>query len=113
MIPVLAAEAVSKRFGSRTVLSSASLEARAGSLTYLAGRNGQGKTTLLRICAGRVTADSGTVHLGGTVYRRPRLHHPAREGLFFLPARNLLPPQLSVRTLIGIVERQFGACDTA
>lgn len=111
--PVLAAAAVGKQFGSRVVLSAASLEAHAGCVTYLAGRNGQGKTTLLRICAGLVAPDSGTVHFGGAVYRRPRLHRLAHQGLFFLPARHLLPPHITLRTLIGTFARRFGMRDTA
>lgn len=48
-----------------TVLESASLKARAGEVTILAGPSGIGKSTLFSIAAGLMRADSGSVTLGG------------------------------------------------
>jgi len=54
---LLAVESVGKAFSGRPVLVSASLWAAPGSVTCLVGRNGCGKTTLLRIAAGLLRAD--------------------------------------------------------
>jgi len=63
--PALSLERIFKRWGSRIVLDGTTLEVPAGSLTWLGGPNGVGKTTLLRIAAGLIAADEGTVALHG------------------------------------------------
>jgi ABC-2 type transport system ATP-binding protein len=65
--PALIATGVSKRFGRRTVLEGACLEARAGQAVAIVGENGAGKTTLLRICAGLLVPDAGTVEVWGRI----------------------------------------------
>ena len=49
------------------VLCGVSLEAKEGSITAITGENGGGKTTLMRIIAGTLRAQSGTVFVDGTV----------------------------------------------
>ena len=56
---------VDRHHGEQTVLAGASLELRPGERLALIGRNGAGKTTILRLLAGRETPD------GGETYRRP------------------------------------------
>jgi ABC-2 type transport system ATP-binding protein len=58
---VLAAEGLTKRFGSREALRGVSLEAERGELVAVIGPNGAGKTTLLSILAGLQRADEGRV----------------------------------------------------
>jgi ABC-type multidrug transport system ATPase subunit len=58
---VIAAGGISKRFGAQRVLSSLSLEGRAGEVTLLLGANGAGKSTLLRILAGLSKPDAGVI----------------------------------------------------
>lgn len=60
--PLLALEAVSKRFGSVQALAGASLAVRPGTVHALLGENGAGKTTLMRVAYGLAHADSGTMH---------------------------------------------------
>jgi len=54
-----------KRFGETTVLDGVSLEVRAGELFTLLGPSGCGKTTLLRIVAGLLPEDLGSVRFDG------------------------------------------------
>lgn len=54
-------QAISKSYGSHTVLRDLNLKIGNGELVLLLGANGSGKTTLLRICAGLTRPDSGTV----------------------------------------------------
>ena len=56
---------VDRHHGEQTVLAGASLELRPGERLALIGRNGAGKTTILRLLAGREAPD------GGETYRRP------------------------------------------
>jgi ABC-type multidrug transport system ATPase subunit len=90
MKPILAAESIGKSFGRRVVLTAAGLWATPGRITAVLGRNGCGKTTLLRIACGVLRPDYGVV-----IFEEQRLLHPklwqlARRGLFFLPERSLL-----------------------
>lgn len=104
MSPIFAADSISKSFGSRQVLKSASVWATTGRITALFGRNGCGKSTLLKIGAGLLRADQGAVHFAGRVYVRPRLPALASLGLFYLPDRDLLSRRIPVREQIRAVE---------
>ena len=64
MTALLRVESEAKSHAGRRVLSSASLRAVPGELRVLFGRTGIGKSTLLKIAAGRVAPDGGTVHFG-------------------------------------------------
>lgn len=105
---VLVADCVAKRFGSRKVLSSASLRAVAGRWTALMGRNGCGKSTLLRIATGSMAADSGTVRLDGAAIMDPHPAELARRGVFMLADRDLLSPRFTVRRQLGFFGERFG-----
>ena len=56
---------VSKSFKGQTVLDGISLDIDAGSITGLVGRNGSGKTVLLKILCGLLKPTSGTVEVNG------------------------------------------------
>lgn len=58
-------ENVSKRYGSQTVVNNVSLEIEVGEFFVLLGSSGSGKTTVLNIIAGLVSADEGRVKLHG------------------------------------------------
>jgi ATP-binding cassette subfamily F protein 3 len=64
---VLQAEGLRKRFGDRVVLDDVDLHLRHGEHVVLTGPNGGGKSTLLKIIAGELAADAGTVRLGSGV----------------------------------------------
>ncbi|HXZ72261.1 MAG TPA: ATP-binding cassette domain-containing protein [Streptosporangiaceae bacterium] len=64
----LAARDIRKSFGRRQVLTGVDLEVAAGELVAVVGENGTGKTTLLRILAGDLRPDAGSVAIDG----RPR-----------------------------------------
>jgi ABC-type multidrug transport system ATPase subunit len=61
----LAARDIRKSFGRRRVLAGVDLEVAPGELVAVVGENGTGKTTLLRILAGDLRPDAGTVATGG------------------------------------------------
>lgn len=103
MREVLVADCVGKKFGEKWALHSASLRATRGELRALLGRNGAGKSTLMKIAAGLVSADTGTVRFNGVFQARPKLAHLAREGLCFVPDRDLLSNAFSVRQQLDFV----------
>jgi len=105
---VLEVDSVGKRFGRRSVLHAASLRAAAGAVTFLVGRNGCGKTTLLRIATGFLRPDSGYVRFDGVTHLRPRLHRLARHGVLYLPDRDVLSSAFAVRAQLDLMWRQLG-----
>jgi ABC-type multidrug transport system ATPase subunit len=56
-----------KRYGRRPVLRGVDLTVQAGQIAAIVGANGGGKSTLLRICAGLVSPDRGTVEVHGII----------------------------------------------
>jgi lipopolysaccharide export system ATP-binding protein len=105
---LLEADCVSKHYGDRTVLNTASLRARAGMITALLGRNGAGKSTLLRCTVGEIDADQGNIRLDGATVVRPRLAWLARRGVCFVPDRDLLHPAVPVGSQCAWVARDCG-----
>jgi ABC-type multidrug transport system ATPase subunit len=70
---------VAKRYGHTTILEAVNLTVEAGEIVALTGENGAGKTTLMRICAGLIAPDRGTVRVGGRIG-----YCPQSPGLFDL-----------------------------
>jgi len=63
MAPILRLDHVSLAFGSRPLLEQASLQIEPGERVCIVGRNGEGKTSLLRLVSGRQLPDAGEVWL--------------------------------------------------
>jgi len=105
---LLEVDSVARSFLGRRVLDAASLRAPPGTVTYLVGRNGCGKTTLLRIATGRLAAESGFVRFDGRTFLRPRLALLARLGVCFIPDRDLLSSAFTVRRQLEVAWRTFG-----
>ncbi|KPP97738.1 ATP-binding cassette domain-containing protein [Marinobacter sp. HL-58] len=62
-MPLLTLDAVSLAFGMQPLLDQASMTMEPGERVCLLGRNGEGKSTLLKIVTGEVVPDAGTVRL--------------------------------------------------
>ena len=107
LTPRFAIETVWKQFGRRPVLRNASVWAYPGAVTVLFGRNGEGKSTLLRCGLGLLRSDVGVTILGDRRHHRPSLARLAWEGLFFLPDRDLFSPQLTVAAQVRALVARF------
>jgi ATPase subunit of ABC transporter with duplicated ATPase domains len=64
---VLKVKGLCKSFGDRQVLKDVTFEVPAGAVVGVIGPNGTGKTTLLKLIAGQLEPDSGTIVIGPTV----------------------------------------------
>ena len=64
-VPTLHAAGISKRWGENRVLDDAELSIAGGEVVALVGKNGVGKTTLLRIAAGVLAPDVGRIRVLG------------------------------------------------
>lgn len=76
--PAVGISALSKRYGGVVALDRMSVEIEAGTVHAFVGENGAGKSTLMKVLAGVVRPDAGTIRLGG---EEVALHSPreARE----------------------------------
>jgi len=101
-VTILDVDSARKSFGGREVLHAASIWVHEGKITSLLGRNGCGKTTLLRIVTGELRAEAGSMRFLGEYHERPRLHILARRGLAYLPARELLPYNIPLREIFAL-----------
>ena len=63
--PILEAEGLTKRYGSRVVVDRLDLVCHPGAVLGLLGPNGAGKTTTLRMLYGFVPPDAGTIRYAG------------------------------------------------
>lgn len=104
----LVADCVSKAFGARRVLTSASLRAKAGEVRAILGRNGEGKSTLLKIAVGCLQPDTGSVRMGDAVFMPASLPVLAARGVFYLPDHDLLAPTSTLGMQLRLFERRYG-----
>src|SRR6267378_2760352 len=65
MTPLLRLEGISKRYGGVRALAGARLECERGRIHAVLGENGAGKSTLIKVIAGVVKPDAGTIELAG------------------------------------------------
>lgn len=67
---IIKVENISKSFAGRKVLDNVSLEIEQGSICGLVGRNGSGKTVLMKCICGFLTPDSGSIRIRGRLQNR-------------------------------------------
>ena len=94
--PLLEAEGIVKQFGSIVALNGLSMKLRAGEVLGLLGDNGVGKSTLLKILAGYMQPDAGTVRLNGEVVRFRDVQHARSLGVDTIYQDLALVDQLSI-----------------
>ena len=108
--PMLQVEALHVGYGRVQVLRGVHLHLRAGELLLLLGRNGSGRSTLLKALMGLVPA-TGSARLAGRELLPLPAHHRARLGLGYVPEQREIFPRLSVRQnlLLGAKPGPSGA----
>jgi len=82
---VLTIETLNQFYGGSHILRDVSLDVPAGACTVLLGRNGVGKTTLLKTAMGLVPARSGSVRLDGQDISRLAPYQRVRLGIGYVP----------------------------
>jgi branched-chain amino acid transport system ATP-binding protein len=104
-------DGVTGGYGAVRVLTGLSLHARPGEVTCVMGRNGAGKTTMLRAIMGQVRVDGGTITLGGTRIDGLPAHEVPRHGIGYVPQGRRLFGDLTVaeNIEIGLMTRGKGA----
>ena len=110
--PLLDIHALETAYGESQVLFGIDLEVRAGEVVTLLGRNGMGKTTLLRSVLGLTPARAGTIRFRGARIERERPDRIARRGIALVPEGRQVFPNLTVRENLEAFEgNRSGAAD--
>jgi urea transport system ATP-binding protein len=87
---------VNQYYGGSHILRGVSLEAQPGQVTVLLGRNGVGKTTLLKSLMGLVPIKGGTITFNGKPIQQATPYERARAGIGFVPQGREIFARLTV-----------------
>ena len=94
---MLNVEAIDLYYGAAQALRGVSLGATAGRVTCVLGRNGVGKTSLLRAIIGQQPIRGGRIMWDGQDISKLPTHNRARRGIAFVPQGREIFPLLTVR----------------
>jgi ribose transport system ATP-binding protein len=111
--PLLSLARISKRYGGVRALTGVDFACRPGSIHAVLGENGAGKSTLIKIIAGVVQPDEGTMTLDSKQLTLPSPQAANAAGIVCIFQELSLMPDLSVADNIGITSppRRFGLID--
>jgi branched-chain amino acid transport system ATP-binding protein len=93
---LLEASQIRSGYATGDVLQGVSIAVSPGEIVGVLGRNGVGKTTLLRTLIGLLPARSGSVLLHGRDVTGERAHRRARRGIGYVPQGREIFPDMSV-----------------
>ena len=102
---ILDARGIHAWYGSSHALHGVDLQIARGETVGLLGRNGMGKSTLIRTLLGHVTQREGSIHFFGQDASRARPHEVARLGVAYVPEGRGVFPNLSVRENLVMAAR--------
>ena len=101
---MLSVRGLEQYYGGSHTLRAVDLEVPAGTCTALLGRNGVGKTTLLRCLMGELAVRSGSVQLGGEDVTALPSYERARRGMGYVPQGREIFSRLTVAENLGVGE---------
>jgi branched-chain amino acid transport system ATP-binding protein len=87
---------IDAKYGAVQVLRQVRFSVKAGEIVGLMGRNGAGKTTVIRTIMGLVTPSGGTVEIDGAVTSGLAAHEVPRRGVAYVPQGRRLFNDMSV-----------------
>ncbi|OJW61297.1 MAG: hypothetical protein BGO55_29365 [Sphingobacteriales bacterium 50-39] len=92
LVHALTAKDIQLQFGDRPILSGIHIQCRTGRITGLLGRNGTGKTSLMRIIYGDLPCDSRSVTIDNNPLPRP---YTQPDRVRYMPQFNFIPGVLT------------------
>jgi urea transport system ATP-binding protein len=104
---MLKVEALNQYYGGSHILRNLSFEAQVGEVTVVLGRNGVGKTTLLKSLMGRVPVKTGRITLDGRDITRAPSYDRVRAGIGYVPQGREIFGRLTVHDnlLMGLASK--------
>ena len=108
---MLTVENLNQYYGGSHILRNLGFEAPVGKVTTLLGRNGVGKTTLLKCLMGLVPARTGKIQFGGREITSLPSHARVRTGIGYVPQGREIFPRLTVEEnlLMGMASLPGGS----
>jgi urea transport system ATP-binding protein len=109
-VPLLQVDGLNQYYGGSHILRNVSLQARAGEVTVILGRNGVGKTTLLKSLMGVVAVRAGQVRLAGADITQAPSYERVRRGIGYVPQGREIFGRLTVEDNLrmGLATRPGG-----
>jgi len=107
---LLAVEGLHAHYQKSHLLDGVDLTVERGEIVALLGRNGSGRSTLLKAIMGLVAPSAGSVRLGGRDLAGLPAHRIARAGLAYVPEERLVFDNLSVEENLA-TGQQAGVAD--
>ncbi len=105
---ILEAIGIHAWYGSSHVLHGIDLSIARGETVGLLGRNGMGKSTLIRTLLGHVAQRDGRIHLFGADVSKAKPHEVARRGVAYVPEGRGVFPNLTVRENLVMAAKPVG-----
>ncbi len=107
---MLKVDSVNQYYGGSHILRNVGFEAKVGEVTVVLGRNGVGKTTLLKSLMGVVPTRTGTITLAGTDVTRATAYDRVRLGMGYVPQGREIFARLTVEENLrmGLATRPGG-----
>jgi len=107
---MLTVEGVNQFYGGSHILRGVSFEVAPGEVTAVLGRNGVGKTTLLRAVMGLIPVASGKIAFQKADLTRAPPHKRVRAGIGYVPQGREIFPRLTVEEnlLTGLASKKAG-----
>jgi heme exporter protein A len=109
-LPTLSFVDLACRRGNRVLFKGVNLQVRAGRAVWLRGRNGRGKTSLLRLAAGLAVPEAGQVLWGSEAVRRAGDYAPRRV---YIGHANALKEDLTVTESVRFLAHLHGRAHDA
>jgi branched-chain amino acid transport system ATP-binding protein len=103
--PIIEASELHTYYGASHILHGIDFAVRAGEVVGLMGRNGMGKTTLIRTLVGHVPPRRGEVRINGQIMTRAAPHLIARHGIAYVPEGRAIFPNLTVKENLVMASR--------
>jgi urea transport system ATP-binding protein len=110
IIPMLSIQDLNVYYGESHILRDVDLNVAPGKMVCLIGRNGVGKTTLLKTILGLLPAKSGEIYFEGTPLSKIPTDRRVKAGIAYVPQGREIIPRLTVEEnlLLGMEARAWG-----
>jgi urea transport system ATP-binding protein len=107
---MLSVNNINQYYGGSHILRDVSLQAQPGKVTVILGRNGVGKTTLLKSLMGLVPIKTGSIEFAGQAIHKATPYERARAGIGFVPQGREIFARLTVEENLrmGLAYRKAG-----